>query len=159
MPFPEFSRPSPNFTPERAHECRGALFHHSVMPFEETIAHMLNPASEVSYHALIAHDGSRCTLVPDERVAWHAGVSTFLGRSGCNYFLLGVAFAGDTRQEPLTSAQIASALEWLDPRWKKYAWTLGSVTDHRQVSPGRKDDLNPVEWDRLRAAVEARFGV
>jgi hypothetical protein len=33
-------------------------------------------------------------------------------------------------------------------------WTV----DHRQVSPGRKIDLNPVEWERLRAAIEKRFG-
>ncbi len=31
------------------------------------------------------------------------------------------------------------------------------MTDHRQVAPGRKDDLNPAEWERLRAAIAARF--
>jgi AmpD protein len=158
MPFPESTRLSPNFSPAPRHELLGVLVHHSVMPFEATIAHMLDPAAAVSYHVIVAPDGARCTLVPDERVAWHAGVSKFLGRSGCNYFLLGLAFAGDTYRAPLTEAQIASALEWLDCRWKRNHWTLDHIADHRQVSPGRKDDLNPAEWDRFYAAVAGRFG-
>jgi AmpD protein len=32
------------------------------------------------------------------------------------------------------------------------------MTDHRQIAPGRKDDLAPVEWERLRSAIAARFG-
>jgi AmpD protein len=34
---------------------------------------------------------------------------------------------------------------------------MDRVTDHRQVAPGRKDDLNPVEWDRLHAAIRGKF--
>jgi AmpD protein len=112
----------------------------------------------VSYHCLIGLDGTRCTLVPDRQIAWHAGASTFLGRSRCNDFLLGVAFAGDTNLAPLTDAQVASALEWLDRRWTKHAWTTDRMTDHRQVSPGRKDDLHPAEWIRLHAAIAKQFG-
>jgi AmpD protein len=118
---------------------------------------MLDPASRVSYHCLIAPDGTRCTMVADACIAWHAGASTFLGRTRCNDFLLGLAFAGDTYASPLTEAQIASALEWLAPRWDRYGWTLHRLVDHRQVALGRKDDLNPVEWQRFHTAVAARF--
>jgi AmpD protein len=155
--FPEFQRLTPNRASAPAHERQGVVFHHSVVGFKETIAHMLSPESRVSYHALIAADGTRCTLVADEDVAWHAGVSEFRGRPGCNAFLLGLAFAGDTYREPLTGSQIESALEWLAVRWAARGWTLEWMTDHRQVAPGRKDDLNPPEWDRLRAAIAARF--
>ncbi len=158
MPFAEQVRLSPNFSPSPRHECTGVLVHHSAMPFEQTIAHMLKPESEVSYHVLIAPDGARCLLVPEEKVAWHAGVSTFLGRTGCNFFLLGLAFAGNTYREPLTPEQIDSALEWLGPRWRRYGWTLDRITDHRQAAPNRKDDLNPVEWQRFHAAVARTFG-
>jgi N-acetyl-anhydromuramoyl-L-alanine amidase len=158
MTFPEVIRLSPNFSPAPAHERRGVLFHHSVMPFAATIARMADPASQVSYHALIAPDGTRCTLVEDAHIAWHAGASTFLGRTRCNDFLLGLSFAGDTYAAPLTDAQLASALEWLAPRWVRHGWTPADMTDHRSVAPGRKDDLNPVEWRRLHAAITARFG-
>ena len=157
MTFPERRHPSPNFSPAGAHERLGVCFHHSVMDFDATIAHMLRPESQVSYHVLIASDGTRALLVADEHIAWHAGVSSFQGRPGCNDFLLGVSFAGDTRATPLTQAQIASALDWLAPRWLRHGWTPAVMTDHRQVAPGRKDDLAPVEWTRLITAIIERF--
>jgi AmpD protein len=157
VPFPEVQRLSPNRALAPPHERRGVVFHHSVLGFEEAIAHLLDPESKVSYHCLVAADGARCTLVADEHVAWHAGVSEFRGRPGCNDFLLGFSFAGNTYREPLTGPQIDSALEWLGARWAAYGWTLEWMTDHRQVAPARKDDLNPPEWDRLRAAIAARF--
>ena len=159
MPFREISCPSPNCDPTTPHERLGVVFHHSVISFDEAIALMTDPAKKVSYHCLIAPDGTRCTLVPDEHVAWHAGVSTFRGRDGCNAFMLGLSFAGNTYDAPLTEEQIASALEWLAPRWTKYGWTLDSMTDHRQVAPNRKDDLKPSEWDRLSFILEKRFGI
>jgi len=158
MSFAEFEAPSPHFSADPPHERFGVCFHHTVLPFAETLAHMQAPASRVSYHVVIAADGSRARLVSDEHVAWHAGVSIFQGRSGCNAFLLGVSFAGDTRVAPLTDAQIASALEWLEARWNVFAWSLDRMTDHRQISPGRKDDLAPAEWTRLRSAIAGRFG-
>jgi len=150
MPFPAFDRFSPHWSSEPPHERRGVLFHHSVKSFVDTVAFMTHPDNRVSYHVLIDADGTRCTLVPDEKVAWHAGISTFQGRSGCNAFLLGLAFAGDTYLAPLTEAQLASAREWLEARWRRYQWTTAWMTDHRQAAPGRKDDLNPVEWLRVQ---------
>ncbi len=158
MPFPEFNAASPNHATLPVHERRGVCFHHTVMPFGETLAFMARPESRVSYHVVIAADGARARLVADEHVAWHAGESVFHGREGCNAFLLGVSFAGDTRLAPLTEAQVASALEWLAPRWEELSWSLHWMTDHRQIAPSRKDDLAPAEWARLRAAIAGRFG-
>lgn len=157
MTFAEHPHPSPNFSASPAHERLGVCFHHSVMPFAETLAHMLRPESQVSYHVLIAPDGTRARLVADEHIAWHAGVSSFQGRTRCNDFLLGVSFAGDTYAAPLTAAQLASALDWLAPRWPLHGWSTAAMTDHRQIAPVRKDDLNPSEWSRLLAAIAARF--
>lgn len=158
MRFLEIDAPSPNFSASPAHERLGVCFHHTVLPFAETLAHMARPESRVSYHIVIAADGTRARLVADENIAWHAGVSSFLGRDHCNAFLLGASFAGDTYAAPLTEAQIASALEWLAPRWIRHGWDLTRMTDHRQIAPGRKDDLAPAEWTGLYAAIVARFG-
>lgn len=157
MRFREFESLSPNSGPG-PHEGLGVLFHHSELSFADTIRRMADPASRVSYHCLIDADGTRCTMVPDDQVAFHAGVSTFLGRERCNEFLLGVSFAGDTYAAPLTDPQVASALEWLGSRWSANSWGIDRITDHRQVAPDRKRDLNPLEWDRLVAAVTSRFG-
>jgi len=158
VPFAEVERLSPNRDLAPPHEQLGVVFHHTELSYDDTIARMLRPESKVSYHCVIAGDGARCRLVPDAAVAWHAGASQFMGRTGCNAFLLGVAFAGDTDRAPLTSLQLASALEWLAARWLLRGWTIERMTDHRQVAPGRKRDLNPTEWLRLRAAIAARFG-
>jgi len=157
MAFPESERLSPN-RGSGVHEGLGVLFHHSGLGFAETIERMSDPASRVSYHCLIGPGGERCTLVPDAQVAWHAGASRFRGRERCNDFLLGVSFAGDTYAAPLSGPQVASALEWLGRRWSRRGWDIDCVTDHRQVAPGRKLDLNPAEWDRLLAAIAAHFG-
>lgn len=158
MRFRELDAPSPNFAAEPPHERRGVCFHHTVKTFEDTLAYMADPASRVSYHVVIARDGARARLVDERSVAWHAGVSAWRGRSGCNAFLLGVSFAGDTYAEPLSAAQIESALEWLAERWTERGWSLAAMTDHRQIAPGRKDDIAPAEWARLRAAIAERFG-
>jgi AmpD protein len=157
MAFREFARPSPNRDPT-PHGRLGVLIHHSGRDFAETIDLMMDPASQVSYHCLVDGDGTRCSLVPDTEIAWHAGASRFLGRERCNDFLLGLSFAGDTYAAPLSGPQIASALEWLSQRWAPLGWDMGRVTDHRQASPGRKMDLNPAEWDRLAAAIAQEFG-
>jgi AmpD protein len=157
MAFPELERLSPNRDLSRPHERLGVVFHHTEISYEETLDLMGRAEFARSYHCVIRADGARCTLVPDDQIAWHAGASAFQGRSRCNDFLLGLSFAGDTYLAPLSAEQLASALEWLEPRWKRYGWTIGQMTDHRQIAPGRKRDLNPVEWERVRAAIAARF--
>ena len=47
-------------------------------------------ANRVSAHVLIGEDGKVVQLVPFNRVAWHAGVSEWRGRKGCNGFSVGV---------------------------------------------------------------------
>lgn len=155
MNFHETHRPSPNHHPTARHERLGVCFHHTVLNREETIARLCDPERRVSYHVLIDEDGQRVRLVADAKVAWHAGVSVWHGRENCNDYLLGVAFVGDTYRTPLTDAQLDSALTWVTARWHRYRWGLAMMTDHRQIAPGRKDDLNPVEWARCAQCLRA----
>ena len=87
---------------------------------------------------------------PDER-AWHAGVSSWLGRKDLNSWAIGAAFEGDTNERVLCEAEMASMAEYLVPLMRKYDLVLGDVTDHRTVSPGRKDDLAPTELARFKS--------
>ncbi|MFT4098154.1 MAG: N-acetylmuramoyl-L-alanine amidase [Rhodoblastus sp.] len=47
-------------------------------------------ANRVSAHLVIGEDGRISQLVPFNRIAWHAGVSEWRGRQGCNSFAIGV---------------------------------------------------------------------
>lgn len=80
MPLGGLLRPSPNFTAANVRERLGVCFRHSVFPLEATRAHMPRSEIQVSYHVLIARDGTRARLVADEHIAWHAKVSVFQGR-------------------------------------------------------------------------------
>ncbi len=115
----------------------------------------MNPASRVSYHCIVARDGRRSTLAdPDERT-WHAGISSWRGRRDLNSWSVGAAFEGDTNQRALEAAEMASMAEYLVPLMRKYGLTLADVTDHRTVSPGRKDDLKASELTRFRTYLAA----
>jgi N-acetylmuramoyl-L-alanine amidase len=117
----------------------------------------MNPASRVSYHCIVAKDGRRSTLAdPDERT-WHAGRSEWRGKRDLNSWSIGAAFEGDTYKRPLSEDEMASMAEYLLPLMKQYNLALGDVTDHRTVSPKRKDDLNPVELARFKKYLAARL--
>ncbi len=126
------------------------MLHHTSGTYAGSVAWCMNPASRVSYHCIVAKDGRRSTLAdPDER-AWHAGVSSWRGKRDLNSWSIGAAFEGDTYKRPLSEDEMASMAEYLAPLMKLYRLTLDDVTDHRTVSPGRKDDLAPMELARFR---------
>jgi AmpD protein len=110
----------------------------------------MDPISKVSYHAIVGKDGRRTVLAdPDERT-WHAGKSERHGRRDLNSWSIGAAFEGDTNQRQLGEAEMASMAEYLVPLMRQYGLEEQDVTDHRTVSPGRKDDLNPKELARFK---------
>ena len=110
----------------------------------------MDPISKVSYHAIVAKDGRRTVLAdPDERT-WHAGKSEWRGRKDLNSWSIGAAFEGDTNLRQLGQAEMASMADYIVPLMKRYGLTLADVTDHRTVSPGRKDDLAASELARFK---------
>ena len=50
-----------------------------------------------------------------------------------------------------------SMAEYLIPIMRQYGLTAANVTDHRTVSPGRKDDLKPLELARFKAYLAKRL--
>ena len=105
----------------------------------------------------MAKDGRRTVLAdPDER-AWHAGKSYWRGRRDLNSWSVGAAFEGDTYERELGEAEMASMADYLLPIMQRYGLTLADVTDHRTVSPGRKDDLAPRELARFKAYLAQRL--
>ena len=106
--------------------------------------------SKVSYHGLIASDGTYYQIVPDDKVAWHAGVSAWQGVSGCNAYSLGLAFVNPNNgQIPLTPQQIAVGKGVVQYWRQKYA--ISDITTHAAVATpkGRKTDPDQVPNFRL----------
>lgn len=109
-----------------------------------------NKASKVSYHGLIASDGTYYNIVNPERTAWHAGVSEWNGIKNINGISLGLAFINPNDGViPLTPQQIAVA-KGVIQYWKQN-YPIEAVTTHAAVAmpKGRKTDPEQVPNFRL----------
>ena len=107
----------------------------------------------VSSHVLIHRTGACVQFVPFDRRAWHAGVSSWRGRAGCNDFSVGIELEG-TDETPYTDAQYAVLRRLLRTLRAAYG-TLApdAVAGHADVAPGRKTDPGPAfDFSRLGPA-------
>jgi N-acetyl-anhydromuramyl-L-alanine amidase AmpD len=140
--YPEQKIRTPNVS-AKAIVPKAVVLHHSGGSYAGGVSWIKNPASRVSYHCLIAQDGRRTVFAIPTQRTWHAGRSEWRGKRDLNSWSVGASFAGDSNKEPLTEAAMASMAEYLAPIMREYRLTVADVTDHRTVSPGRKDDLSP----------------
>jgi len=102
---------------------------------------------KVSAHFLVRRDGRVVQFVPVHRRAWHAGVSSWRGRSACNDFSIGVELEG-TDDAPFEEAQYLALGELLARL--RTALPLRDLAAHSDVAPGRKTDPGPgFAWDRV----------
>jgi AmpD protein len=131
------------------------VLHHSDGSYRGGVAWISNPASKVSYHVLIARDGRRTVFCNDTERAWHAGKSNWMGRPDLNSWSLGLAWEGNTYDYPLGDDAMASAIEYLAPRMRKWGIDMNMVVTHQQVSPSRKTDISPGDAARFRSKLKA----
>jgi N-acetyl-anhydromuramoyl-L-alanine amidase len=103
----------------------------------------------VSSHFLVRRDGELVQFVPVERRAWHAGVSSWRGRSRCNDFSVGIELEG-AEDDFFTDPQY-EALTALVRRLRS-TYPIRDVAAHSDVAPGRKTDPGVhFDWARLFA--------
>lgn len=108
----------------------------------------------VSAHLLVRRDGALSQYVPFHARAWHAGVSEFQGRAGCNDFSIGIELEGadDTAYEPAQYTALTGAIRALLRAYP--GLHRDRVVGHSDVAPGRKTDPGLLfDWARLRADV------
>lgn len=113
-------------------------------PYFQEIAGM-----RVSAHFLVRRDGELVQFVPVLKRAWHAGVSSWRGRTACNDFSVGVELEG-TDDGPFEEAQY-QALDALVRRLRE-SLPLRDIAAHSDVAPERKTDPGAgFAWARLLA--------
>lgn len=104
---------------------------------------------KVSAHFLIRRDGELVQFVPCGRRAWHAGASSWRGRSGCNDFSVGVELEG-ADDLPYASEQYAALARLTAALERRYP--IADLVGHADIAPGRKTDPGPAfDWVRYRA--------
>jgi AmpD protein len=105
----------------------------------------------VSAHCLIRRDGELVQYVPFGERAWHAGVSSWLGREACNDFSIGIELEG-TDETPYTEAQYRALAVLTRAISERYpAITYEKIVGHCDIAPGRKTDPGAsFQWDYYR---------
>lgn len=141
MNFKNTIRQTPNVSKNKMTP-KGIILHHSGGTFNGSVAWVLNPVSKVSYHCIVNENGDRTILASDDKICWHAGRSSFKNVSSCNNYMLGIAVSGDTTKRLLTNEEVESVAQWCIKKMKAYGFGLDFVTTHREVSPGRKNDVD-----------------
>lgn len=104
----------------------------------------------VSAHFFIDRNGHLRQYVSCARRAWHAGVSSFENRVGCNDFSIGVELEG-TDDQVFETAQYRRLAEL--SRILATRYPLRAVRGHEHIAPGRKQDPGTgFDWPRFARA-------
>ncbi|MBU2761602.1 1,6-anhydro-N-acetylmuramyl-L-alanine amidase AmpD [Acidithiobacillus sulfurivorans] len=113
----------------------------------------------VSAHFFIERDGKLWQHVSVWDRAWHAGVSSWQGRSACNDYSVGVELEGSESSEflPIQYQRLA-ALSW--DLQKLFPTMLRErIVGHADIAPGRKWDPGPgFSWDYFTEVYAAHGG-
>ena len=162
--------PSPNCDARPAGDAVTLLVVHSIsLPpgryggdqIERLFTNRLDPAEHpyfaqlaglrVSAHLLLRRNGELIQFVPLHARAWHAGESSWRGRSRCNDFSVGVELEGSD-DDAYADAQYDSLIELT--RALQRALPLRDVAAHSDIAPGRKTDPGErFDWMRFLSAL------
>ena len=109
---------------------------------------------QVSAHFLIRRDGEVVQYVSCDDRAWHAGVSSFNERIGCNDFAIGIEMEG-TDTSGYTDAQYKQLTLLTLALMAQYPMlTLPNIVGHCDIAPGRKTDPGEsFDWPRYKQAI------
>lgn len=152
-------RPSPNCAPRPAGQDISLLVIHNIsLPpgrfgtglVEALFQNQLDADSDpaladlegvrVSAHLLVDRRGRTTQFVPFSHAAWHAGVSSWRGRSHCNDFAIGIELEG-TDVKPYTKAQYRRLLLITRTLLARYPeLSPEAIVGHLEIAPDRKTD-------------------
>jgi AmpD protein len=115
-------------------------------PAYAPIAHL-----KVSAHLLIKRTGRLIQFVPFSQRAWHAGESSFEGKTRCNDFSIGIELEGtdDIPYEAIQYQQLVHVIRLLMQTYP--AIKSHRIVGHADIAPGRKTDPGPAfDWPYLK---------
>lgn len=148
--------PSPNFDARTAPPDMIVLHYTGMESGEAALARLRDPDAKVSAHYLIEEDGRVFALVPEERRAWHAGVSFWSGERDLNGASIGVELVNPGHQfgyRDFPSAQIDALIGLLDDVRGRWSVPDARILAHSDVAPSRKQDPGELfPWERLAEA-------
>ena len=105
----------------------------------------------VSAHFVVRRNGATVQYVACSKRAWHAGVSSWNGRSRCNDFSVGIELEG-CDDVAFEAAQYDALARLTGALRRRYP--ISGIAGHSDIAPGRKTDPGPhFDWQRYRAMI------
>jgi N-acetylmuramoyl-L-alanine amidase len=151
-------RPSPNHDARPGADVVDMLILHytGMKSAAAALDRLCSAEAKVSAHYVIDEDGTLWRLVPEERRAWHAGVSSWSGRRDINGASIGIELVNPGHEfgyRPFPEPQMA-ALETLGQDiLRRQPIPPRHVLGHSDVAPQRKSDPGELlDWARLARA-------
>ena len=119
------------------------------------IERLRDPAARVSSHYVVEEDGTVFRLVPEERRAWHAGISHWRGRQGLNDRSIGIEIVNPGHEwgyRPFPALQMAAVCDLCLEVLARHPIAPWDVVGHSDVAPDRKQDPGELfDWEGLAA--------
>lgn len=111
---------------------------------EGTISWFKQTKSGVSSHYLVGKDGRTICFVDTANKAWHAGVSSWEGKTDVGSFSVGIELVNkNDGKDPYPPEQIKALAELTVLIQKAHPGIKDEgIVGHDQVAPGRKSDPN-----------------
>ncbi len=123
---------------------------------EEALARLCDPAAKVSAHYTVDEDGTVYGHVPEERRAWHAGVSYWAGETNINARSIGVEIVNPGHEfgyRAFPAEQVGAVIALCQDILSRHAIPPARVLGHSDVAPARKEDPGELfPWRRLAQA-------
>jgi N-acetylmuramoyl-L-alanine amidase len=156
VPIDITDAPSPNFDERLSPPDMVVLHYTGMQTGEAALARLRDPGAEVSAHYLIEEDGRLFRLVPEERRAWHAGVSFWKGRTNLNQVSIGIELVNPGHEfgyRPFPPAQIGVLTDLLADIRERWDVPDERILGHSDIAPDRKADPGELfPWADLAAA-------
>src|SRR5258708_2172054 len=124
----------------------------------DAIERLCDPTAQVSAHYVVDEDGAVLRLVPEERRAWHAGVSYWRGHTALNGRSIGIEIVNPGHEfgyRDFPALQMAAACDLCLAILARHPIPARNVVGHSDVAPDRKEDPG----EKFRWGDLAREGV
>ncbi len=148
--------PSPNFDARTAPPSLLVLHYTGMVSGEAAIDRLRDPEAKVSAHYVVEEDGRIFRLVPEERRAWHAGVSFWRGRRNVNGDSIGIEIVNPGHAfgyRAFPEAQVAAVLALTADIRARWDIEDRDIVGHSDIAPTRKEDPGELfPWKRLAEA-------
>jgi N-acetylmuramoyl-L-alanine amidase len=123
---------------------------------EDALERLCDPVAKVSSHWFVHEDGRIVHLVPEDRRAWHAGVSCWAGETDINARSIGIEIVNPGHEfgyRDFPDDQIAAVIALCRDIVGRFSIPARRVLAHSDVAPDRKTDPGErFPWARLAEA-------